>query len=251
MKKTLVIIFAALVATSAVGCGKKENDDAVSVSTSKVSTVSGEKELVSTTEDTQSTEKETQGVISQVDNSTEVSETIEEHEKSENSDFDYNDDYNSDELDDDTERYYDIAYSVFQSGMDMYSKVILSSPFRLDYDNSDSNGFVAIADDSITSVDDIVSLYCTVFAEPNNYIYERYVESNGKVYCNDSSRGANRFYTDTELEYVSGDESEMTFNAVSHYIDSENDEAMDDKVSSFTIKLEDGDYLITEFSYPK
>lgn len=143
------------------------------------------------------------------------------------------------------------GYEIYQKGLDMYSKVLLRCPYELDFDNTDENGYAMITDKSINGINDIISLYCTVFAEPDEYIYERYNEYNGSVYCSDASRGTNIYYMNTDLEFISGDETEQRYKAVSHYSNPETGEAMDDKISDFTIKLINGSYKITEFSFPK
>lgn len=258
MKKTLIIVLSVLISISSAGCKKKADkktdsitDKAVlsenSISSNEVhknaaSAMSDESKTVSNTSEANI---ETTKQNDEIQNETEA-ENINENSSSESS-IENNPKSEEVQVEDHTE----LAYSLYQSGIDMYSKVIVHPPYKLDYDNYDVNGFVLINDSSVASINDITALYCTVFSEPDSYIYEKYSESNGNVYYNDASRGTNAFYTNTDLDYVSGDESKMTFNAISHYSDPETGEAKDDKIAPFTVILIDGNYKILEFDYPK
>lgn len=240
MKKSLIVLLSAIIAVNVSGCKKssdkmRENTDSSKTYESNVNNDEtnlfneSEKPLIQTEKNTSTSEndKNVQTEFTSESNNT---------EKTDSSDF-------NDRV--------EFANAVYQKGMDMYSQILLSCPYKLDYDTTNESGFAKISDSSINSIDDIVSLYCTVFAEPDLYIYERYSEDNGSVYCSDASRGTNIYYSDTDLEFISGDETELSYNAVSHYSDPETGKEMDDKISVFTIKLIDGSYKITEFTFPK
>lgn len=157
----------------------------------------------------------------------------------------------SDNPENDYTNYTEIAYNLYNNGIEMYANVIFSCPYRLDYENIDLNGFAPISDSSVTSVEDIVSLYCTVFTEPDSYIYERYIEKDGMVYCNDTARGSNIYYSSTDLEFVSENGDTLTFNAISHYKDPDTGEAVEDEIAEFSIVNTENGYRISRFNYPQ
>lgn len=249
MKKTLILILSLIIAATAAGC-KKDTGKSVETSGSAVSSETDSNKSANEPETSEKKSENKAAESSQAETKAEQPESAENTETEISEKTDSPADSSSQDGNSETVMEID-AYEIYQSGAEMYRKVLLSCPYKLDYDSMDANGFVLISDTSVTKVDDIVSLYCTVFAEPDSYIYERYTEHDGRVYCNDTSRGANIYYTGTDLEYVSGDGAEMTFNAVSHYSDPETGEAMEDKTAAFTIKLVNGSYKITEFDYPK
>lgn len=245
MKKTLILFLSAMLVLSAVSCKKDSNES----SETSESAVSSEVEKTDRSSETKESEKEV-AESSQAETEAEQSESTgntETTEKTVSSADGGSQESGSSEsgMDEKT------AYELYQSAMEMYGKVLLSCPYRLDYDSMDANGFVLISDTSVTSVEDIASLYCTVFTEPARNIYERYVEHDGRVYCNDTSRGTNIYYTGTDLEYVSGDENCMIFNAVSHYSNPETGEAMADKTAVFSVILTEDGYRVDEFDYPQ
>lgn len=250
MKKIFITILSVLTAASICGC---KNISYVKTVTSSDKKVTVQKD--SSENDDKSAEAGDTSSYSENDDHSESNEKEYTNEKTESRTDSSNDEENDQESEENAsfnpEDYSDAAYELYQSGIDMYEKVLLRCPYRLDYDSSDSSGFVLISDPSVTGIDDIVSLYCTVFTEPDSRIYERYSEKDGKVYFSDASRGKNMYYTGTLLEYVSGDENEMTFNAVSNYSDPETGEEMESKTSEFTITLTDDGYKISEFNYPQ
>lgn len=283
MKKTTILILSVLTFILAAGCNKIGNGNASSNTSQSNSSAENTTEAASDKTDEKTTQPKTthkkiyitdQSVTTKLkppvstpqttgtgsDNSSSGSDSSntsnDDDWNSDSNDWSY-DNQNSNSSQDDPEPNNGGGYnggssaanSLYQRAMDMYGDVILGCPYDLDYNDTDQNGFAAV--DGVSSTDDIASLYCTVFEQPDSYIYERYTESDGKVYCNDSSRGSNIYYSGTDLEYVSGDGNTMTYNAVSHYTDPDTGEALEDKTATFSIEMTDDGYKVTEFSYPK
>lgn len=238
MKKSFIVIISILV-TVLLCCCKKSNNKITNTSLSTLSYENSSNKSSSINDSEISFNQTENDYIT--------------HENEENIQSNTKDDTNSSEnhFPSDPNEELENAYKIYQKGLDMYSKVLLSCPFELDFDSTDEKGYAMITDKSIHGINDIISLYCTVFAEPDEYIYERYNEYNGSVYFSDASRGINMYYTDTDLKFISGDKTEQRYKAVSHYSNPETGETMDDKISDFTIKLINGSYKITEFSFPK
>lgn len=239
MKKSFIVLLSFLI-TVLLCCCKKSKDKIADTSLSTL-TYESSSNISSSINDSEVSLNQTEN-----DNIT--------HENEGNIQSNIKDDTNSSEnyyFPSDPNEELENAYEIYQKGLDMYSKVLLSCPYELDFDSTDENGYAMITNKSIHGINDIISLYCTVFAEPDEYIYERYNEYNGSVYCSDASRGINIYYTDTDLKFISGDKTEQRYKAVSHYSNPETGEAMDDKISDFTIELINGSYKITEFSFPK
>ena len=158
MKKSLIVLLSAIIAVNVSGCKKssdkmRENTDSSKTYESNVNNDEtnlfneSEKPLIQTEKNTSTSEndKNVQTEFTSESNNT---------EKTDSSDF-------NDRV--------EFANAVYQKGMDMYSQVLLSCPYKLDYDTTNESGFAKISDSSINSIDDIVSLYCTVFAEPDLY----------------------------------------------------------------------------------
>lgn len=260
MKKILTIILAVTLAAAAVGCEKIQdvaNNSQANASPSSEASPEGEND--DNEKDADRDSKVTKAVTKKKNNKKEYNTTT---SKKDDSDLDSDSSRSENDSDSDNSNNYGeednnysnaeySAYAMYQSAVKMYGNILHGCPYDLDYDDTDENGFAAISDSEVSGTEDIVSRYCTVFDEPDSYIYEKYIEKDGKVYYNDSSRGKNAYYTGTDLEYVSGDEDNMTFNAVSHYRDPDTGEAMDDRTAVFSVKMTDEGYKVTEFSYPE
>lgn len=259
MKRTAILILSALIVISAVGCKKIETKNTAEANPSPQTSENEnenenkkDKEDVSEPSKPDTTHKKI--YITKPSDKSSDSDVDVDDSSSSKTDSEKNDDSDNNDNDQDRPETNQGSYeanALYKDAIQMYEKVLHNCPYRLDYDDTDANGFAAISDPSVTEIDDIVSLYCTVFDEPDNYIYERYSESDGKVYFNDASRGTNIYYTGTDLEYVSGDEDKMTFNAVSHYSDPDTGEVIENRTASFSIAMTDDGYRITEFDYPK
>lgn len=258
MKKILAFIFAVTLTAAAVGCEKIQdvaNNSQANVSPSSEDSADDENEMKDNEKDDDRDSKVTKKKNNKKEYNTTTNKKDDinadsDSSRSENdSGSDNSNNYSG--YDDDSGNDEFSAYAMYQSAVKMYGNILRGCPYELDYDDTDDNGFAAVSDSEVSGTDDIVSRYCTVFAEPDSYIYEKYIEKDGKVYYNDSSRGKNVYYTGTDLEYVSGDESNMTFNAVSHYRDPDTGEAMDDRTAVFSVEMTDEGYKVTEFSYPQ
>ncbi len=257
MKKVITTMLAIMLAISTVGC-KKDNKSIETVNNITADTQSSDITDESNSQDLEintelSTEKATESIATEpVKTETTVSETstneVQATTQTILTETPIDTTENINELEND---YTDIAYIMYINGVKMYSDIILSCPYALDYENIDLNGFIPINEPTVTSVEDVATYYCTVFAEPDSYIYERYIEKDGKVFCNDAARGSNIYYSGTDLEFVSENNGTLTFNAISHYNDPDTGEAMKDEISTFSMISTDNGYRISEFDYPQ
>lgn len=150
----------------------------------------------------------------------------------------------------------DLASSLYTVACEMYWNYYYGSPYPLDYDEyiEDDNGIIyfLIDDSSIQSIQDVLDHWNEIFSSNNDSNFDdRFFEQNGKVYINDGSRGANIFYTDTEItEILSINDDEITFNAVSHYKNPEDNSPMEDESHEFSIILEGNSYHVGKFTLP-
>lgn len=138
-----------------------------------------------------------------------------------------------------------VAQAQFEKSCQMQWNLIVDCPYNMDYDNMTGSGAVPIDDSNITSVEDVADTYRTVF-ETADPVYSKYYDDGDKVYCYDGGRGANIYYTGTDLELVSQSDTELVFNAVSHYSDDNTPE----RTKTFSMVLEDGVWKTESFSLP-
>lgn len=138
-----------------------------------------------------------------------------------------------------------VAQAQFEKSCQMQWNLIVDCPYNMDYDNMTGSGAVPIDDSNITSVEDVANTYRTVF-ETADPVYSKYYDDGDKVYCYDGGRGANIYYTGTDLELVSQSDTELVFNAVSHYSDDNTPE----RTKTFSMVLEDGVWKTESFSLP-
>lgn len=149
-----------------------------------------------------------------------------------------------------------LASSLYSVACEMYWNYYYGSPYPLDYDEyiEDNNGIIyfLVDDNNIQSIEDVYNHWNEIFSSKNsNDFDDRFYEKNGKVYINDGSRGANIFYIDTEItEIVSINDNEVTFNAVSHYVNPEDNSPMEDESHEFSIILEENSYHVGKFTLP-
>jgi len=150
-----------------------------------------------------------------------------------------------------------LATSLHQVACEMAWNYYNGSPYALNYDTfiEDSYGgvYFLIDDNSITSLDDVHDDWYEIFSSTNDPgdFDGHFIEKDEKVYVNDGTRGANIYYKNTEItEITSIVNNEVTFKAVSHYVNPDDNSAMDDEVYEFSIILEDGSYHIGTFTLP-
>ncbi|MGN1481756.1 hypothetical protein [Porcipelethomonas sp.] len=139
-----------------------------------------------------------------------------------------------------------LAKEQFEKSAKQKWEFVINCPYELDYSSGTGTGAFLINDAGVNSVDDIVNAYCQVFAEPDDSLYSKYFESDGKVYCYDGGRGSNIYYTGTDLVLVSQSDSRLVFNAVSHYSDGEASE----KTNEFSMIKKDGEWKTENFTLP-
>lgn len=152
-----------------------------------------------------------------------------------------------------------LAKSLYDVACEMAWNYYCDCPYTLDYDSTVKdtygNTYYLISDTSITSIEDIKEDWLEVFSSkyyPTDF-GNRFIESGGRVYANDASRGGDISYSSTDISEItskSEDGTEVFFNAVSHYVDPNDNSPMDDQIEEFSIILEDGSYHVGKFTLP-
>lgn len=152
-----------------------------------------------------------------------------------------------------------LAQSLYDVACEMAWNYYSSTPYNLDYDNfitdDYNNKYYLVADEEITSLDDVKNDWLTVFSTKyyDANFGNRFLESNDRVYVNGAEGIADMYYNFTEITEItskSDDGTEVFFKAVSHYVDFNDNSPMDDKIDEFSIILEDGSYHVGEFTLP-
>lgn len=152
-----------------------------------------------------------------------------------------------------------LATSLYNIACEMAWNYYNGSPYSLDYDTfieDDYGGiYFLINEDSINSLDDVHNDWYKIFSSKENPAdFEgHFIEKDGQVYVNDGTRGADIYYKNTEITEITsilGDGEEVTFKAISHYADPEDNSPLEDKVDEFSIILEDGSYHVGKFTLP-
>lgn len=152
-----------------------------------------------------------------------------------------------------------LAQNLHDVACEMAWNYYSGTPYALDYDFSVQdeygNTYFLVEDSNITSIDDIKEDWLEIFSDKyyTTDFGNRFLEKDGKVYVNDGSRGADIYYSNTEITGItskSEDGTEVFFKAVSHYVDPNDNTLMEDKVNEFSIILEDGSYHVGKFTLP-
>lgn len=157
----------------------------------------------------------------------------------------------------DDEQLLTLAQSLHTIACEMYWNYYYGSPYSVDYSNyiEDSVGtmYFLIDDENINSLEDVQNDWYEIFSKRNlvTDFDGHYIEQDGKVYINEASKGADVYYTNTEISEISSrTEDEIYFNAVSHYTDPADNTIQEDQTYKFSIVLEDGSYHVGEFTLP-
>lgn len=157
----------------------------------------------------------------------------------------------------DDEQLITLATSLYNVACEMYWNYYYGSPYPIDYDQSieDSNGntFFLVDDTAITSLEDVRNSWYDVFStttDPQDF-NGHFIEKDSRVYVNDGDRGSDIYYSNTELtSIISTVGDEVTFSAVSHYVDPDDGSFVEDTTDDFSIILENNSYHVGKFTLP-
>lgn len=236
MKLKKIAVFAILSAMLLTGCevdsevSTSETDSAVKIESNETADEKAEnQEQISEEKENESSEEsETESELAEE----EINEPAEENSKS------------------DSEDIMQIASVLYDKSCETQWTMILSCPYNLDYNVTESSGAVMISDSSVGSLDDIEAEYCEVFENAGQELFDKYFELNGEIYCYDGARGMNIKYQNTTLSLVSENEDEAVFSAVSHYADPETGEELEDKTDDFVIIKTEKGWRTRNFTLP-
>lgn len=149
-----------------------------------------------------------------------------------------------------------LASSLYSVACDMYWNYYIGSPYPLDYEDSiqtDYGMLFAVEDENIKTLDDVKQHWFEVFTssvDPGDFDGS-FAERDGKLYSSDGDRGGNIYYDSTDItEIVSIVDDEITFNAVSHYVNPDDSSDTYDETCEFSIILEDGSFHVGKFTLP-
>ena len=144
------------------------------------------------------------------------------------------------------------AKSLYDDACKMYFGIIFNgSYFETNYNTIDELGanFYEISDSRVSTIEDVKAEMRKVFSESyasqyDNNLSDRYKELDGKLYQGERGKGGNVALEDVDIKFISADDSKASFNAIAHYINEP------DKIESFTLVYENGDWKVSEFSDP-
>lgn len=275
--------FSALIALSAVltiaGCGKgdstkksSENSPETSngTSTSEIHTTGQHDPLdpavKATTTVPKKNEKTTTTTSAKTtgnsQNAPKHEETTVQSDPLKNDSFSYNDDgavvFEEEPGDNDEEILIAAAQALFESACTTQWNFTVGCPYETDPDDfieTDFNWcFYRIVDSSITSLSDVENDYYKVFSRryPNN-LSEIFIDGDGSVYALNATRGADIFYTGSEItEIQSNNGNEIFFTVENHYSGTDIDgSAPYTTTDTFSIVIEsDGSWHAGQFRLP-
>lgn len=275
--------FSALIAVSAVltiaGCGKGDSPKKSSENSPETSTGSSTSEIQTTgqpdpldpagkttTTAPKNSEKTTTttsaGTTDASQNAAKQEGTTVQPDPLENDSFSYNDDgaviFEEDSGDKDEEILIAAAQALFESACTTQWNFTVGCPYETDPDDfieTDFNWcFYRILDSNITSLSDVENDYYKVFSRryPNN-LSEIFIDGGGSVYALNAARGADIFYTGSEItEIQSNNGDEIFFTVENHYSGTDVDgSAPYTTTDTFSIVIEsDGSWHAGQFRLP-
>lgn len=253
MKK---FMFAAVLAVSlmATACTKEKSTTVFTKTSSVLSdSDSDASDHVSSTSETEKTDKRSHENVSENQSTDEIQSSAEQSSKeiSETEEQNKQPSENiTEEENSEAEDIEAIGNALFEKSCQVTWNMLIDCPYDLNYDTMTTSGAVLIDDPAVTCLQDIINDYCQVFDTPNSSLYEKYFESENGVYCFDGGRGADRYYSDTKLVLISQTETEAVFNAISYHKDPDTEECGKDEINEFVIVKSNGEWKTKTFTLP-
>ena len=149
------------------------------------------------------------------------------------------------------------AQELFTKACETNMRFTVGCPYSLDTSSYVENNygwqFYLITDPNINSVADVRADYQKVFSSAYpDHLDETFIDSNGHAYCLDGARGADIFYTKSEIISVdSNNGSEIFFTVRNYYDGSDWGDAPYTKDEQFSAVIgEDGSWRAGVFTLP-
>ncbi|MBQ1463199.1 MAG: hypothetical protein IIZ18_00165 [Ruminococcus sp.] len=280
MKKYLALLAACVLVSASAGCSSgnsssgdssqtatdaaqttSSGEDATAQTTaaeetSAASTTAGSAQTTTAVSSSQTAASSTSGVSGT--ETTAVTTTAGNGEKAE---FQYNSDgaveFSGDPADQNQDTLIAAAQAVYDAACQQQYRFTVGSPYTLDHETYIENDmgwqFYLVTDEGINSMADVAADYDKIFSSRyNSAIEEVFMESDGKVYCLDGQRGANIFYSYSQVVSVDKITPDEIFFTVTSYYDPTdiNGEEPFTNDAQFSVVIEDGVWKAGEFLLP-
>ena len=280
MKKYLALLAACVLVSASAGCSSgnsssgdssqtatdaaqttSSGEDAAAQTTaaeetSAASTTAGSAQTTTAVSSSQTAASSTSGVSGT--ETTAVTTTAGNGEKAE---FQYNSDgaveFSGDPAAQNEDTLIAAAQAVYDAACQQQYRFTVGSPYTLDHETYVENDmgwqFYLVTDENINSLADVEADYDKIFSSRyNSAIEEVFMEADGKVYCLDGHRGANIFYSYSQVVSVDKINPDEIFFTVTNYYDPTdiNGEEPFTHDATFSVVIEDGVWKAGEFLLP-
>lgn len=277
MRKYLTLLTAVVLVSALTGCSSGNNSVAESGDSSQVSssdvqtntageTPTEQTTAAETTEAATSTAQTTSAASLQTSaastaSGTETTAVTTAAGNSEKAEFQYNSDgaveFSGDPAAQNEDTLIAAAQAVYDAACQQQYRFTVGSPYTLDHETYVENDmgwqFYLVTDENINSLADVEADYDKIFSSRyNSAIEEVFMEADGKVYCLDGHRGANIFYSYSQVVSVDKINPDEIFFTVTNYYDPTdiNGEEPFTHDATFSVVIEDGVWKAGEFLLP-
>ena len=277
MRKYLTLLTAVVLVSALTGCSSGNNSGAESGDSSQVSssdvqtntageTPTEQTTAAETTEAATSTAQTTSAASLQTSaastaSGTETTAVTTAAGNSEKAEFQYNSDgaveFSGDPAAQNEDTLIAAAQAVYDAACQQQYRFTVGSPYTLDHETYVENDmgwqFYLVTDENINSLADVEADYDKIFSSRyNSAIEEVFMEADGKVYCLDGHRGANIFYSYSQVVSVDKINPDEIFFTVTNYYDPTdiNGEEPFTHDATFSVVIEDGVWKAGEFLLP-
>lgn len=277
MRKYLALLTAVVLASALTGCSSGNNSGAESGDSSQVSSSDVQTDTAGETPTEQTTAAETteaatstaqttsaaslQTSAASTASGTETTAVTTAAGNSEKAEFQYNSDgaveFSGDPAAQNEDTLIAAAQAVYDAACQQQYRFTVGSPYTLDHETYVENDmgwqFYLVTDENINSLADVEADYDKIFSSRyNSAIEEVFMEADGKVYCLDGHRGANIFYSYSQVVSVDKINPDEIFFTVTNYYDPTDINGEDPFThdATFSVVIEDGVWKAGEFLLP-
>ena len=277
MRKYLALLTAVVLVSALTGCSSGNNSGAESGDSSQVSSSDVQTDTAGETPTEQTTAAETteaatstaqttsaaslQTSAASTASGTETTAVTTAAGNSEKAEFQYNSDgaveFSGDPAAQNEDTLIAAAQAVYDAACQQQYRFTVGSPYTLDHETYVENDmgwqFYLVTDENINSLADVEADYDKIFSSRyNSAIEEVFMEADGKVYCLDGHRGANIFYSYSQVVSVDKINPDEIFFTVTNYYDPTDINGEDPFThdATFSVVIEDGVWKAGEFLLP-
>ena len=277
MRKYLTLLTAVVLVSALTGCSSGNNSGAESGDSSQVSSSDVQTDTAGETPTEQTTAAETteaatstaqttsaaslQTSAASTASGTETTAVTTAAGNSEKAEFQYNSDgaveFSGDPAAQNEDTLIAAAQAVYDAACQQQYRFTVGSPYTLDHETYVENDmgwqFYLVTDENINSLADVEADYDKIFSSRyNSAIEEVFMEADGNVYCLDGHRGANIFYSYSQVVSVDKINPDEIFFTVTNYYDPTDINGEDPFThdATFSVVIEDGVWKAGEFLLP-